>query len=82
MDRLDSALSCVVGWHEQQNNKEKQTSISLNLEKKSYIHIDNNVKFIMYKSSKSLQSGKVIEFALHTLAKKKKKKIEITISKT
>lgn len=37
-------------------NKNK-TSI-FKIEKKSYIHIDNNVKFKMYKSSKSLQSEK------------------------
>lgn len=64
----DSTLLCVVGCV-MKKNKKKKTSIFLNLEK-SYIHIDNNVKFIMYKSSKSLQSEKVIVFALHTLAKK------------
>lgn len=72
IDRLDSALFCVVGCVMKTNKKNKQkrkTSIFLNLEK-SYIHIDNNVKFIIYKSSKSLQSEKVIVFALHTLAKK------------
>lgn len=68
IDRLDSALFCVVGCVMKSNNNKKNLSF-LNLEK-SYIHIDNNVEFIMYKSSKSLQSEKVIVFALHTLAKK------------
>lgn len=71
IDRLDSALFDVVGCvknTKQTKNKQKKSSF-LNLEK-SYIHIDN-VKFIMYKCSKSLQSEKVIIFALPTLAKKK-----------
>lgn len=34
----------------------KKKGVSFNLE--SYVQIDNNVKFIMYKSSKSLQSEK------------------------
>lgn len=68
IDRLNSALFGVVGCV-MKNNKKQTIYVFLNLEK-SYIHIDNNVKFILYKSSKSLQSEKVIVFALHTLAKK------------
>lgn len=55
------------------SRKEKKIYPSLNLEKKkSYIHVDNDVKFIMYKSSKSFTvRKKVIVFVLPTLAKKK-----------
>lgn len=71
IDRLDSALFCVVGCvMKKQTNKKNNKKSYLFKFRKRYIHIDNNVKFKMYKSSKSLQSEKVIVFALHTLAKK------------
>lgn len=68
----DSTARCVVGRF----MKDKKNLFKF---RKSYIHIDNNVKFKMYKSSKSLQSEKVVVFGLPTLARKK---IDINISKT
>lgn len=59
--------SCAVGVvsYEQQRQKRNRTKqnqknsyLFFKFRKKGYIHIDNNVKFIMYKSSISLQSGK------------------------
>lgn len=63
-----TALFCVVGCVANKGNK--QTKKTIFKFRKSYIHIDNNVKFIMYKCNKSLQSEKVIIFALPILAKK------------
>lgn len=57
-------------------NEQKYLSVKLfflKKKKKGYIHIDINVKFKMYKSSITLQSGgkKITVFALCTLAAKK-----------
>lgn len=58
------AAARVVNNSNQRRKKDKKKEMNQNIYllkfflKKDYIHIDNNVEFIMYKSSISLQSGK------------------------
>lgn len=72
-------LSDVVGCFATKNKNKRKQKIYVFKFRKNYIHFDN-VKSIMHKNSKGLQSERVTVFALPTLAKKKK--ININISKT